>query len=127
MDYAGVSQFLYWAEANLSIIMASLAGSLISVIAREEKSLAKGFISFCSGVFVGWYLSLFLSLYVSVPREPLAALLAITGRDLVNHIITAGKNNPIDFIRSLLALRLTVGTAPPPPPPPPERKENSDG
>lgn len=81
-------------DQNASIILASIIGSLVSVFAREERSWLAATASFVSGVFAGWYLSQIVAGWVPIPREPLAAVLAIMGRDLVRHIINMGKNNP---------------------------------
>jgi hypothetical protein len=88
-------------DQNASLLFASIIGSLVSVFAREEKSTSSSIASFFSGVFAGWYISQWIIYYIAVPREPLAAVLAIIGRDLVRHIINTGRNNPMfvfDFI-----------------------------
>lgn len=82
-------------DNNASILLASIVGSLVSVFAREERSWLAAAASFASGVFAGWYLSQVVATWVPIPREPLAAVLAIMGRDLVRHIINMGKNNPM--------------------------------
>ena len=88
-------------DQNASLLFASIIGSLVSVFAREEKSTSSSIASFFSGVFAGWYISQWIIYYIAVPREPLAAVLAIIGRDLVRHIINTGRNNPMfifDFV-----------------------------
>lgn len=91
-------------DQNASILAASVVGSLVSVFAREERSFLAACASFASGVFAGWYVSQLLAGWVPIPREPLAAVLAIMGRDLVRHILNMGKNNPmfiLDFVDNL--------------------------
>jgi hypothetical protein len=97
-------------DQNASIIGASVIGSLVSVFAREERSFLAACASFASGVFAGWYVSQMIAGWVPIPREPLAAVLAIMGRDLVRHIINMGKNNPMfifDFLDNLRGRGLT--------------------
>lgn len=100
-------------DQNASILAASVVGSLVSVFAREERSFLASCASFASGVFAGWYISQVIQGWVPIPREPLAAVLAIMGRDLVRHIINMGKNNPmfiLDFIDNLRGRGLTKKT-----------------
>lgn len=82
-------------EQNASVLLAAFIGATISVVAREERSLMAALASFLSGVFAGWYLSQLAHAYVPIPKEPLAAVLAIMGRDLVRHIMRIGRENPM--------------------------------
>lgn len=84
-------------DANGSIILASLIGAIISVVAREERSIWGAITSFLSGCFAGFYLTKVATSYVNLPAEPLAAVLAIMGRDLVRHIIRVGRENPMSL------------------------------
>lgn len=81
-----------------SIILAALIGATISVVAREDRSVMGALGSFLSGVFAGIYLSKVFITYVGLPAEPLAAILAIMGRDLVRHIIRVGRENPLSLL-----------------------------
>jgi hypothetical protein len=99
-------------DQNASLLFASIIGSLVSVFAREEKSTSSSIASFFSGVFAGWYISQWIIYYIAVPREPLAAVLAIIGRDLVRHIINTGRNNPM-FIFDLVDKFRAVANAKP--------------
>jgi hypothetical protein len=99
-------------DQNASLLFASIIGSLVSVFAREEKSTSSSIASFFSGVFAGWYISQWIIYYIAVPREPLAAVLAIIGRDLVRHIINTGRNNPM-FIFDLVDKFRAISNAKP--------------
>jgi hypothetical protein len=95
---------LNFVDQNASILLASIIGSLVSVLTREERSWLAAAASFVSGVFAGWYLSQLAVTWIPIPREPLAAVLAIMGRDLVRHILNMGKNNPmflLDFVTKM--------------------------
>lgn len=93
-------QFTVTVEHNAALLIASIIGSTVSVVARGDRTLWGVFASFLSGVFAGWYLSDVIHVYVPVPKEPLAAILAIMGRDLVGHIIRAGRENPLSLFNS---------------------------
>lgn len=97
-------------EANSSVLFASFIGSTISVFAREERSLISAIASFLSGVFAGYYLAQVIVVYIAVPPEALAAILAIMGRDLVHHILHFGKDNPLKLFN--IFYRLKNPTAP---------------
>lgn len=89
-------------SSKASIIFAALIGSTISVVVRPEKSLFSVIASFMSGIFAGWYLSQVVIAYLpNVPIEPIAAVLAIVGRDLVFHIMNLGKENPFKIWKKI--------------------------
>jgi hypothetical protein len=92
-------------DQNASVILAAVIGSMVSVLAREERSILSALASFVSGVFAGWYLAQIAVHYIPIPIEPLAAVLAIMGRDLVRHIIKIGRENPLSL--------LNIGKKPP--------------
>jgi uncharacterized membrane protein YoaK (UPF0700 family) len=109
-------KFITTIDQNASVLVASFVGGIVSVVAREEKSLWSAVASFACGVFAGWYMSQIISAYVPIPREPLAAVMAIIGRDIVRHIISMAKNNPLFMFDILDRLRGRNNTS-----------ENSDG
>lgn len=96
-------------EANGSILLAAFIGATISVVAREERSVWSSLASFLSGVFAGVYLTKVAITYVGLPPEPVAAVLAIMGRDLVRHIMMIGKENPLALLNFVAKLK-TGGT-----------------
>ncbi len=104
--YKLLVSFMAAVDTNSSILFAAFIGSTVSVVAREERSFISSAASFTSGVFAGFYLTPAVATYFPAPKEALAAILAIMGRDLVRYIINVGRNNPLAFFIKVKSLNL---------------------